>query len=57
MPAVDFKEGDRVQYKSDLSSENVSEGTIQKILKGGESLKAEGAKGHLSVPRYVRNRL
>ena len=57
MPAVDFKEGDRVQYKSDLSSEKVSEGTIQKVLKGGESLKVEEAKGHLSVPRYVRNRL
>ena len=54
MPAVDFKEGDRVKYKIDLSSENVSEGTIQKILKGGEALKVEEAKGHLSAPRYVR---
>ena len=55
MPSVNFEEGDRVQYKTDLSSEIVSEGTIQKVLKGGESLRAEEAKGHLSVPRYVRN--
>lgn len=58
MPSVDFKEGDRVQYKSDLNSEDVSEGTIQKVLRGGESLKIEEeAKGHLSVPRYVTNNL
>lgn len=53
MPSLDFKEGDRVQYKTDLSTENISEGTIEKVLSGGESLKVEEAKGHLSVPRYV----
>lgn len=49
----DFKEGDRVQYKVDLSSENMSEGTIQKVIKGGESVR-EVPVAHQFVPRYVR---
>lgn len=54
MPSVDFKEGDRVQYKIDLTSESVSEGIIKKVLVGGESLlRVEEAKGHFLIPRYV----
>ena len=45
MPAVDFKEGDRVQYKSDLSSEKRIRGTIQKVLKEGNHWKWKKLKG------------
>ena len=53
-PSVNFKEGDRVQYKIDLTSEAVNEGTIQKVLKGGESLREEVSK-HEFTPRYVKH--
>lgn len=57
---MDYKEGDRVQYKIDLSKEAVSEGTIQKVLKGGESLRESVEKRSSSekketIPRYVNN--
>ena len=48
----DYKEGDRIQYKIDLSKENISEGTIQKVLKGGESLKEVVERSNIT-PRYV----
>lgn len=51
--AIEFMEGDRVQYKSDLSKEAISEGTIQKVLKGGESLR-ETVEKTSGTPRYVR---
>ena len=52
--SVEFKEGDRVQYKIDLASENLSEGTIQKVLKGGESLReVSSTTTHEFIPRYV----
>lgn len=50
--SVEFKEGDKVKYKVDLGSENISEGTIQKVLKGGESLR-DLASTHEYIPRYV----
>lgn len=55
MSAVDFKEGDRVQYKIDLEKESVSEGIVQKVLKGGESLRKEQESlvHSESTPRYV----
>lgn len=53
---VDFKEGDRVQYKVDLGSENLSEGIIQKVFKGGESLReVSSTPTHEFIPRYVHN--
>lgn len=50
--SVEFKEGDKVKYKVNLGSENISEGTIQKVLKGGESLR-DVASTHEYIPRYV----
>lgn len=50
-----FKEGDRVQYMIDLEKGDASEGTIQKVLKGGESVSIEeGTTARESTPRYVR---
>ncbi len=51
--SLSFKEGDRVQYKIDLSKEAVSEGTIQKVLKGGESVRESSVERLNIVPRYV----
>lgn len=53
-----FNEGDRVQYKMDLEGANLSEGTIQKVIRGGESLSevpSETASTRPSIPRYVKN--
>lgn len=52
--ASSFKEGDRVQYKVDLEGVNLSEGTIQKVIRGGESLR-ENSFQKINTPRYVKN--
>lgn len=51
-----FQEGDRVQYKVDLEGVNLSEGTIQKVIRGGESLsEVSPAISNIrpTIPRYV----
>lgn len=48
-----FKEGERVRFKTDLSSEDIKEGTIQKIITAGESLRPEIVASKQSLPRYV----
>ena len=51
---LEFNEGDRVQYKIDVNGDRVSEGVVQKVLRGGESLMATVASDKPSIPRYVR---
>ena len=56
--ASSFNEGDRVQYKMDLEGTNLSEGTIQKVIRGGESLSevaSETVSTRPTIPRYVKN--
>lgn len=50
-----YKEGERVMYKTEASSQSTSTGTIQKIITAGESLRPEpvaSSKKSL-LPRYV----
>lgn len=55
MQSMKYKEGDRVRYKPQSTSEATSVGTIQKIITAGESLRPETATSKKSLPRYVRN--